>query len=318
MSRQGAGRRPRGQPTFLGSRLFEVVQTSENLLVTGLFKRDEIGWLSGVIPVAQVVSAEHGTQGEAAILIRVQDLGAILRIGATASKGRRQLEADKAELRVQLERQSKQIKELSKARDDALTAEAQTRSAFEDAKRDFITVGDLSSSLRTLHSEMKKLHEIQASLEKKSQQITQLKQEIKNYKTKREDVKKQLAQRQTGMKTLRQMKRVLHDVGRQRPRRRTPKHPKDEPAEEHEEKLLKRRVCYKCRMKGHLAKDCQHAERHFGSSSDKMTGGDVSSHSERKMKAEVLDHTPSAPREDQDEGSWETSTLVLLSRLYEE
>ena len=287
MSGQSTRRRPRGQPTFLGSRFFEVLDSTDNVLATAQFGQEEIGWLNGVIPAAQVGSTEQGTQGEVVLLIQAQDLGMVLRAGARVSKTRRQLETDKAGLRTQLERQSKQIKDITKARDDALTAAAQTRSAFEDAKRDFITVDDLSSSLRELHSEMKKLHGIQASLEKKSQQITQLKQEIKNYKTKHDDVKKQLAQRQTGMKTLRQMKRILHDAGRLRPRRRTPKKPKDESSEGHDEKLLKRRVCYKCQMKGHLAKDCPRTAHHFGSSSSEKAEADDASSSQRSLEANV-------------------------------
>ena len=113
----------------------------------------------------------------------------------------------------------------------------ETETAFEEAKKHFITAPDLVSSLRSLTDEVKTLQ--------------------KNVQTNGERTAEMVVKRPEGRrseKTLLQMKRVLHDLGRYPRRRRRAK--AADAADDGRGAIRRGRICYSCRCKGHLAEEC--------------------------------------------------------------
>ena len=132
----------------------------------------------------------------------------------------------------------------------------ETETAYEEARSHFITAPALLSSLRSLTTEVKALHEeVRTSGEKTIEAV----------------VRRPPDERRNG-KTLRQMRRVLHDIGRY-PRRH--RRGRAAGAADDGGKATKRgRVCYSCRCKGHLAKNCPRARTDTVASAE-PTGSDT-------------------------------------------
>ena len=113
----------------------------------------------------------------------------------------------------------------------------ETEAAYEEEKTHFITAPDLVSSLRSLTDVVKTVHdEVRTSSEKTAELVAQRPPEGRRT-----------------VKTLHQMKRVLYDIGRF-PRRRRGE--AAVAADDGGGAIKRRRICYVCRCKGHLAKNC--------------------------------------------------------------
>ena len=112
----------------------------------------------------------------------------------------------------------------------------ETETAFTEAKKNFISAPDLVPSLRSLANEVKTLQKtVQANAEKTVEVMST-----------------RPAEGRRSARTLQQMKRVLHDIGRYPQRRRT----KTDVTEDGLRKVRRGRICYFCRCKGHLLQDC--------------------------------------------------------------
>ena len=115
---------------------------------------------------------------------------------------------------------------------------AGTETAYEEAKSHFISAPALVSSLRSLTDEVKTLQEkVQTNGERTAEMVV-----------------KRPPDGRRSEKTLLQMKRVLHDLGRYPRRRRRAK--AADAAEDGRGAIRRGRICYSCRCKGHLAGDC--------------------------------------------------------------
>ena len=128
----------------------------------------------------------------------------------------------------------------------------ETETACEEAKKHFIQAPDLVPCLRPLTDEVKTLQEnVQTSGERTAEMVA-----------------KRPAEGRRSERTLLQMKRVLHDLGRFPRRRRT----RAADAADNGGGAIKRgRLCYMCRCKGHLAKDCPQARTDAVASADPTT-----------------------------------------------
>ena len=132
----------------------------------------------------------------------------------------------------------------------------ETETAYEEAKKHFIMAPDLVPCLRSLSTEVKALHEeVRASGEKTIDAV----------------VRRPPDERRNG-KTLRQMRRVLHDIGRFPRRQRRGR--AAGAADDGGEATKRGRVCYSCRCKGHLAKNCPRARTDTVASAE-PTGSDT-------------------------------------------
>ena len=191
-------------------------------------------------------------------LVRMEDMAALLGYVCPRLRRRRELYAE----RTQLEERHQEAmaenarlasvhvglrQDIAEARQKTKEARVEassthekleeTKTAFAEAEKHFIRAPDLVSSLRSLTNEVKTLQE--------------------NVRTSWEKTAEALAERPTGgrrsEKTLSQMKRVLHNIGRF-PRRRRAK--AADAAADGGGAIKCGRICYICRCKGHLAKDC--------------------------------------------------------------
>ena len=132
----------------------------------------------------------------------------------------------------------------------------ETETAYEEAKKHFIMAPDLVPCLRSLSTEVKALHEeVRASGAKTIDAV----------------VRRPPDERRNG-KTLRQMRRVLHDIGRFPRRQRRGR--AAGAADDGGEATKRGRVCYSCRCKGHLAKNCPRARTDTVASAE-PTGSDT-------------------------------------------
>ncbi len=113
----------------------------------------------------------------------------------------------------------------------------ETETAFAEAERHFIRAPDLVPCLQSLAAEVKTLQEtVRTHSERTAELMTT----------------RPVEERRT-VKTLHQMKRVLHDIGRFPRRRRTRA---ADAADDGRRAMRRGRLCYSCRCKGHLAEDC--------------------------------------------------------------
>ena len=124
-----------------------------------------------------------------------------------------------------------------------------TETAFTEAKRKFISAPDLVPCLQSLGAEVKTLQT--------------------NVKTAAEAMMTRPVEGRRSSKTLQQMKRVLHDIGRYPQRRRRAK--ATDAADDGGGAIKRGRLCYMCRCKGHLAKDCPQARTDTVASADPTT-----------------------------------------------
>ena len=116
----------------------------------------------------------------------------------------------------------------------------ETDAAFTEAKKKFISAPDLVPCLQSLAAEVKTLQEtVRTNGERTAELMTT-----------------RPAEGRRTVKTLHQMKRVLHDIGRF-PRRRRAR--ATDAADDDGGAIKRGRICYVCRCKGHLAKDCPQA-----------------------------------------------------------
>ena len=116
----------------------------------------------------------------------------------------------------------------------------ETDAAFTEAKKKFISAPDLVPCLQSLAAEVKTLQEtVRTNGERTAELMTT-----------------RPAEGRRTVKTLHQMKRVLHDIGRF-PRRRRAR--ATDAADDGGGAIKRGRICYVCRCKGHLAKDCPQA-----------------------------------------------------------
>ena len=113
----------------------------------------------------------------------------------------------------------------------------ETDAAFTEAKKKFISAPDLVPCLQSLAAEVKTLQEtVRTNGERTAELMTT-----------------RPAEGRRTVKTLHQMKRVLHDIGRF-PRQRRAR--ATDAADDGGGAIKRGRICYVCRCKGHLAKDC--------------------------------------------------------------
>ena len=110
----------------------------------------------------------------------------------------------------------------------------ETETAFAEAEKKFISAPDLVPCLQSLADEVK-------TLQRDVRTTTELMAKIPEGNRRSE-------------KTLQQMKRVLHDVGRYPRRRRREK--TADAADDGRGAMRRGRICYSCRCKGHLAQNC--------------------------------------------------------------
>ena len=110
----------------------------------------------------------------------------------------------------------------------------ETESAFAEEKQKYISAPDLVPCLQSLADEVKTLQ--------------------RDVRTTTELMAKKPEGNRRSEKTLQQMKRVLHDVGRYPRRRRREK--TADAADDGGGAMRRGRICYSCRCKGHLAQDC--------------------------------------------------------------
>ena len=131
----------------------------------------------------------------------------------------------------------------------------ETETAYEEAKKHFIRAPDLVLSLQSLTNEVKTLQEtVQTSGERTTEAVARRPPDGRNEKT------------------LQQMKRVLHDIGRYPRRRRREK--AADAADDGGSVIKRGRICYVCRCKGHLAKNCPQV-RTVGTTSAEPTMSDA-------------------------------------------
>ena len=130
-----------------------------------------------------------------------------------------------------------------------------TETAYEEAKRHFIMAPDLVPCLQSLTTEVKTLQE-----------------EVRMSGEKTVDVVAQRPPDGRSEKTLNQMKRVLHDIGRYPRRRRKGK--AADAADDGGGAIKRGRICYVCRRKGHVAENCPRV-RTVGTTSAETTMSDV-------------------------------------------
>ena len=123
-----------------------------------------------------------------------------------------------------------------------------TETAFAEAKKKFISAPDLVPCLQSLTHEVKTLQN--------------------DVKTTAEVMLTRPVEGRRSLKTLQQMKRVLHDMGRY-PRRRRAK--AADAADDGGGAMKRGRICYSCRSKGHLAKDCPRVRINTVASADPTT-----------------------------------------------
>ena len=146
----------------------------------------------------------------------------------------------------------------NKARVEASSAQQkleETETAYAEAKAHFITAPELVPCLRSLTTEVKTLQEeVRASGERTTEAVARRPPDGRS------------------VKTLQQMKRVLHDIKRYPRRRRRGR--ADDVAEEGGGATERGRICYACRCKGHLAKNCPQV-RTVGTTSAEPTMPDV-------------------------------------------
>ena len=162
---------------------------------------------------------------------------------ATAENDR--LSGDNTKLRHDISKAERGIVEARREANEARVAAsslqkklAETETAYEEAKKHFIMAPDLVPCLRSLTTEVKALQEeVRASGEKTTEAV----------------VRRPPDEQRNG-KTLRQMRRVLHDIGRFPRRRRRAK--AADAADDGRGAIRRGRICYSCRCKGHLAKNC--------------------------------------------------------------
>ena len=124
-----------------------------------------------------------------------------------------------------------------------------TETAFTEAKRKFISAPDLVPCLQSLGAEVKTLQ--------------------MDVKTAAEAMMTRPVEGRRSSKTLQQMKRVLHDIGRYPQRRRRAK--TTDAADDGGGAIKRGRLCYMCRCKGHLAKDCPQTRTDTVASADPTT-----------------------------------------------
>ena len=162
--------------------------------------------------------------------------------------------------------------ELSEARQDSVEAQREanearleasstqrnlrkTETAYEEAKKHFIMAPDLVPCLRSLTTEVKTLQEeVRMSGERTAEAVAQRPPDGRSEKT------------------LNQMKRVLHDIGRYPRRRRKGK--ATDAADDGGGAIQRGRICYVCRCKGHLAENCPRV-RTVGTTSAEPTMSDA-------------------------------------------
>ena len=151
----------------------------------------------------------------------------------------------------------------------------ETETAFAEAKKHFIMAPALVPSLQSLTGEVRMLQKtVQKNGEKTAEALARrppedfasgirsLSNEVKtvrvDLKTKfdktAEAITTRRAEGQRHARTLQQMKRVLHDIGRYPKRQRTRADGTDGMRN-----VKHGRICYCCRSKGHLANDCPRA-----------------------------------------------------------
>ena len=131
----------------------------------------------------------------------------------------------------------------------------ETETAYEEAKKHFIMAPDLVSNLRSLTDAVKAVHdEVRTSSERTVEAVARRPPDGRSEKT------------------LTQMKRVLHDIGRY-PRRRRRKKAADA-ADDGGGAIKRGRICYLCRCKGHLAENCPRV-RTVGTTSAEPTMSDA-------------------------------------------
>ena len=196
--------------------------------------------------------------------------------------------------------------EVDKARMETFSLQeklTETETAFTEAKKNLISAPDLVSSLQSLTGEVKTLQQhIQTNSEKTSEvlakrppedlasSIRSLNNEVKtvrvDLKTKIDKAADAIATRRAEgerhVRTLQQMKRVLHDIGRypQKRQRRT-----DVTGGDGSGNVRRGRICYCCRHKGHLAKDCPRARNSDTVKSANPTTSDTRQKTEGPQKA---------------------------------
>ena len=117
-------------------------------------------------------------------------------------------------------------------------------------------IKNLTDEVKKLSEEVNKIGSLQKLMqEKKDRQIGQLKTDLHNEKRKNVKLKQHSEGRKKGQNLIAQMWRILHDI-RRRPRgRRNPS--------QSSTSSTKRRLCYVCRAKGHLAAQCQSRMKTF-------------------------------------------------------
>ena len=154
----------------------------------------------------------------------------------------------------------------------------ETKAAYLEEKKHFITTPDVARSLESLATEIRELKSAQLAQNEDRLEINKI--DVENKQKLHMIMEKDFEARIGDRKTLKKMKRAIHDIRRQ-PQRRQGKEPR---RSSDFTGSLNRRLCYKCRCKGHLAKDCPHTRQE----SKRTTKNDSSSKDEDKPKTTYI------------------------------
>ena len=154
----------------------------------------------------------------------------------------------------------------------------ETKAAYMEEKKHFITISDVARNLESLTAEIRELKSAQLVRNEDYFQTNNIdvQNEREHYVMMENDFEARLGDH----KALKKMKRDIHDIRRQ-PQRRQGKRPRRSCESKDS---LNRRLYYKCRCKGHLAQDCPHAHQ----ASKRTTKNESSSRDEDKPKTTYI------------------------------